>query len=131
MFYNHLKNPRIKINPLIQNLTNIDSLNQKLIFAVNNNKLISNCATNNKVEKLAANPSLHIMKEPTVDNLSFQDSYPLSPVLKANNDSLNTSSRKLKIKLEKVSKTNNMLDPAKIIRKKQRKSNNNLVPVIA
>jgi hypothetical protein len=39
------KNKRIKISPLVQNLSRIDSYNKKLAFAVNNNKLKTNFQT--------------------------------------------------------------------------------------
>lgn len=51
-----MKHPKIKILPLVQNLTQIDSCNKKLTEAVNRNKYNNEQFSNNKVEKMMAKP---------------------------------------------------------------------------
>lgn len=57
-----MKHPKIKILPLVQNLTQIDVCNKKLSEAVNRNKY-NNEQYSNKVEKMPAKPDDNIFKE--------------------------------------------------------------------
>jgi len=49
---------KIKINPLVQNLSRIDSLNKKLAYAVANNKMYTDQQESNRVTKVLAKDSI-------------------------------------------------------------------------
>ena len=63
-----LKNPRIKVNSIVQNLTRIDSCNKRLAMAVANNKLINNFNSESKIGKMIARPSADLFKENQAEN---------------------------------------------------------------